>query len=109
MKPTPEHVAEMRRLEATGMGIRTIAREMAATGVSRHYIEKTLRPQNYRRKMAREQAMRGSSYKDRTRQMGTRIVVPPHVVEERNRAYEFPQNCLGDPPIGRSALEQRGG
>src|SRR5512139_265518 len=106
---TAEQIAEIKRLHATGMPMKPMARH---TGISRHFILRVLDPTQYQRKVNRELELaaqrRGDAFH---RGYVGRLAVPGSVIAERDRRLSYAPTpnmiVLGDPPPGRSALERR--
>lgn len=96
-------IEAIKNLRSEGLGERSIARRL---GIGRYLVTKVINPHHIVRKLRREAETR-SHRKYRDQRVMSQSGPPPTVAEERNRAYSVPQNLMGDPPLGRSALERR--
>lgn len=101
MKPSPEQVAQIKKLHDEKMSMRKIARVLKIT---KHHVTRVLRPRQWQQKLEHGRQRYSGA---RVIPAQSRVVPPESVILERELAYEMPQNLFGDPPRGRSALERR--
>ena len=109
---TEEQIKEAKYLRSKGTGWHKLSRIM---GISEWYLTETLEPERIKLMKARnlefQRKWRLEHKQTAGRAAPSKIVPPPEVIDERNRAYfaEVPVSVtlMGDPLPGRSALDKK--